>query len=283
MRLYNYQPHEIHFAFCYRVYFSWRTYRGRPISSLTKVNRSTLDGLLRPYNVRVLECEANETDLRCIVSLMPIETISGCASKLKGRVSKWLREELGLANPQLILSKGYFACTTGKTRTRVVERYLNTQAEHHGYSRRVLPPIFVEQYLLSDRDNDRIRPSHAVVIARFHLVFSTTGRRGILGSQQGQRIAREWLRVQQEVRIALIKVSFVPDHVHIAVRSHPALSPAAIAAVLMNSAQAVMQKELIEASADRLWMNSAYVGAYGDLADAQIRKFIKSWEKDRRD
>ena len=283
MRLYNYQPHEIHFAFCYRVYFSWRTYRGRRLSPLSKLNRSTLDRLLRPYNVRVLECETNETDLRCIVSLKPVETISACASKLKGRVSKWLREELELADPQLILSKGYFACTTGKTRTRVVERYLSKQAEHHGYSRRVLPPIFIEQYLLNDTDNDRVAPGHAVVIAKFHLVLSTTGRRGILGSQQGRRIARAWLKIQREVRIALIKVSFVPDHVHVAVRSHPAVSPAAIAAVLMNSAQAVVQEELIEAGVDRLWMNTAYVGAYGDLADAQIRKFIKNWEKDRRE
>jgi REP element-mobilizing transposase RayT len=275
MKLYNYQPHEIHFAFCYRVYFAWRTYRGQPISPLAKLKRDTFNDLLRPYNVRVLESETNETDLRCIVSLRPIETISACASKLKGRVSKWLREELLLPDAELMLSRGYFACTTGKTRTRFVDRYLSLQAEHHGYSRRILPPVFVEQYPLTDKDNDRIAPNHAVVIARFHLVFSTTGRRGLMGSQQGRRIAREWLKVQKEIRLALVKVSFVPDHVHVALRSHPAVSPAAIAAVLMNSAQAVMERELIEAGVDRLWMNSAYVGAYGDLADAQIRKFLK--------
>jgi REP element-mobilizing transposase RayT len=280
MRLYKYQPHEIRFAFCYRVYFSWRTYRAQPISCLVNLKRTTLDALLRAYDVRVLECETNETDLRCIVSLKPVENISGCASKLKGRVSKWLREELKLADPQLILSKGYFACTTGKTRTRVVERYLSLQSDHHGYSQRILPPIFVDQYVLSDKDNNRLTSNHAVVIAKFHLVFSTSGRRGIIGSQQGRRIAQEWLKLQHDMQIALVKVSFVPDHVHIALRTHPVVSPATIAAFLMNAAQEVMKEELIEEGVDRLWMNSAYVGAYGDMSNAQIRRFLENWRDD---
>jgi REP element-mobilizing transposase RayT len=244
------------------------------------LKRTTLDALLRAYDIRVLECETNETDLRCIVSLKPVENISGCASKLKGRVSKWLREELKLADPQLILSKGYFACTTGKTRTRVVERYLSLQSDHHGYSQRILPPIFVDQYVLSDKDNNRLTSNHAVVIAKFHLVFSTSGRRGIIGSQQGRRIAQEWLKLQHDMQIALVKVSFVPDHVHIALRSHPVVSPATIAAFLMNAAQEVMKEELIEEGVDRLWINSAYVGAYGDMSNAQIRRFLENWRDD---
>jgi len=179
-----------------------------------------------------------------------------------------------------LLSKGYFACTTGKTRSRVVERYLSLQGEHHGYANRVLPLIFVDQYQLSAEDKQRISPQHAMVIAKFHLVFSTTWRRGIFGSAQGRRIARVWLKIQQELRIALIKVSFVPDHVHVALRSHPSVSPASIAAGLMNSAQQVVVREMIQARVNRLWMNSAYVGSYGDLSSAQIRKFIERWSSE---
>jgi REP element-mobilizing transposase RayT len=277
MNLYTYQPHEINFAFCYRIYFSLRTYRRRSFPPLTKLHRATLNALLDPHNIRVLECKANKTEVRCIVSLKPVETISGCASKLKGRVSKWLRQELNLTDLQPLLSKGYFACTTGKARRRVVERYLSLQSEHHGYSNRVLPPIFVDQYSLTNKDGKRISPYHAMVIAKFHLVFSTTWRRGIIGSAQGRRIAVAWLKIQPELQIALIKVSFVPDHVHIALRSHPSVSPASIAAGLMNSAQHVMQIEMIEAGVNRLWMNSAYVGSYGDLSSAQIRKFMERW------
>jgi len=252
MRLFNYQPHEIHFAFCYRVYFSWQTYRRLSILPLADLHRTTLDDLLQPYNIRVLECVTSTTELRCIVSLKPAETISVCASKLKGRVSKWLREELQLNDPQQMLSRGYFASTTGKTRSKAVERYLSLQAEHHGYLRRILPPIFVDQYSLCEQDEIRIFPKHAIVIAKFHLVFSTTGRRGMIGSAQGQRIAEEWRKIQQEFRFAVVKVSFVPDHVHVALRTHPSMSSAAAVAVLMNTAQQIMQQELIQAGVDRL-------------------------------
>jgi REP element-mobilizing transposase RayT len=277
MKLYTYDPHELHFAFCYRVYFSCRTYRGKPIPLLAELQRIALAGLLHSYNIRVLVCATNETDLRCIVSLQPIETISACAGKLKGRVSKWLHDELSRTSATPLLSKGYFACTAGKARSKTIERYLSLQSEHHGYSKRALPPIFVAQYPLSEKDEARISPKHAVVIAKFHLVFSTSGRRGIIGSRQGQRIADKWREVQEALRIALIKVSFVPDHVHIAVRSHPSISPASIAAVLMNSAQEVMKDELIHAGVNRLWMNSAYIGAYGDFSSPQMRKFIEAW------
>lgn len=276
MRLHTYQPHELHFAFCYRVYFSWRTHRAHPVSPLVQLNRATLDLLLQPYKVRVLVCATSETDLRCIVSLQPLETISGCASKLKWRVSKWLREQLQLSAATSLLSKGYFASTTGKTKSKAVARYLSLQAEHHGYGKRILPPVFVQQYLLNERDNERISPKHAVVVAKFHLVFSTSGRRGILGSHQGRKIAQAWREL--DLAISLIKVSFVPDHVHIALRSHPAVSPASVVAALMNSAQEVVKKELIEAGVNRLWMNSAYIGSYGDLSSPQIRKFIEGWK-----
>ena len=197
---------------------------------------------------------------------------------MKGRVSKWLREELNLSDPQALLSKGYFACTTGKTRSKVIERYLSLQGEHHGYTKRILPPIFVDEYQLSTEDERRVSPQHAMVIAKFHLVFSTTWRRGVFGSAQGRRVAKVWIKNQQKLQIALIKVSFVPDHVHVALRSHPSVSPASIAAGLMNSAQQVLVREMIQARVDRLWMNSAYVGSYGDLSSPQIRKFIEDWK-----
>lgn len=150
--------------------------------------------------------------------------------------------------------------------------------EHHGYAQRKLPPIFVDRYELNAEDIARISPRHAAVVAQFHLVMSTSGRQGILGSQEGRRIAAEWRRLQVASRIALVKISFVPDHVHVAFRAHPASSPADIAAALMNSAQEVISGSLISAQLERLWQPSVYLGSYGDLASPQIRKYLEHWE-----
>jgi REP element-mobilizing transposase RayT len=219
---------------------------------------------MRPYNIRVLECASDTTDVLATLSLQPLETIAAAADKLKGRVSKWLKEELLLSQPANLLSKGYFASTIGKSKKNVVEKYLSAQSEHHGYAQRRLPPIFVDQYELSEDDMARISPKHSFVVAQFHLVFATFGRRGILGSEEGRRIASEWRRLQHASRFALLKVSFVPDHVHIAVRAHPAVSPADIGTTLMNSAQEVTSRALISAQLERLWQPSIYLGSYGD-------------------
>ena len=212
-----------------------------------------------------------------MLSLVPQESISAAVSKTKGRVSKWMREEMELLNPEQLLSRGYFGCTIGKSRKQVVERYLSKQAEHHGYLNRVVPPVFEKQFSLRTSDLDRTSPKHGLVIAQFHIVLATTHRKGVFGSRDGELITDTWRRVLSQC--ALIKVSFVPDHVHIALRTHPALAPADIVTTLMNSAQEVAGTQMMRAGIDRLWQPSAYLGSYGDLASPQIKKYLGQWEK----
>jgi REP element-mobilizing transposase RayT len=119
-----------------------------------------------------------------------------------------------------------------------------------------------------------------VVVARFHLVLSTWRRQGVIGSYEGRKIAAEWRLRQAELGIAIVKVSFVPDHIHLAAKFHPAVSPADTVAALMNLAQESIQDVLVKAGLDRLWEPSVYVGSYGDLASPQIRKYIDNLRLD---
>ena len=79
------------------------------------------------------------------------------------------------------------------------------------------------------------------------------------------------------------KVSFVPDHVHLAVRTHPTQSPGAIIVALMNAAQELMWTEfadsVIQARVERLWQPGAYLGSYGDLESAKIAAYVRRWEE----
>jgi putative transposase len=276
-----YLLNELHFAYCYRVYLRWRTHRARPLAPLAKLDQAVLENIADKYGIRVLECASNTTDLLALVSLKPEETISACASKLKGQVSKWLREAQQLSQPAEQLSNGYFACAVGKSPREAVEQYLSRQSEHHGYAERALPPIFVESYELSEADEARISPNHSVVVAQFHLVLATRWRRGVFGAQEGRAVADEWRKLQTSLRAALIKVSFLPDHVHLAIRAHPAVSPANLVVELMNSAQQVIFDRfagaILQARVERLWQPSAYIGSYGDLTSPQIRKYIHNF------
>jgi REP element-mobilizing transposase RayT len=92
---------------------------------------------------------------------------------------------------------------------------------------------------------------------------------------------RKLTRLQSSWRAALIKVSFLPDHVHLAIRTHPSVSPADLVVELMNSAQQVIFERfsgaILQARVEQLWQPSAYIGSYGDLTSPQIRKYIHNF------
>lgn len=78
------------------------------------------------------------------------------------------------------------------------------------------------------------------------------------------------------------KVSFVPDHVHLAVQTHPSLSPANLVVALMNASEELMWKDfshsVIQARLERLWQPGAYIGSYGDIESAKIGAYVRKWE-----
>lgn len=276
-----YSLDEVQFAYCNRIFLRWRTHRNRPSLVLAALDQLTLSEIAAQYGLEILESASSQNELMAQVSMKPHESISACASKLKGQVSKWLRLKLELETPTDLLSKGYFACTVGNSTSAAVEAYLNKQSEHHGYASRALPPIYLRAYEPAADDDPIVAPRHAWVLSRFHIVLSTWHRRGVFGSAEASAITKHWELMQTSLRFRLIKVSFVPDHVHIAVRLHPAVPPAALSVELMNSAQelafSTLAQSAIEAGVERLWQPSAYLSSYGDLASGQIRAYIDNW------
>ncbi len=281
MLIQPYRIDELHFAYQYQACFRWRTHRSRPCLPLAKLDLPVLDEIARSFGIHVLKCAGDSTDLLLLTSLQPRETIAGCASKLKGQTSKWLRESLSLQAPMNLLARGYFACTVGKSQREAVEEYLAIQSEHHGYAGRVLPPVHMESFCLTTEDEARLNAKHACTSVQFHLALASWKRRGVFGSKAGQAIATAWQSYQTEKLFALLKVSFLPDHVHLAVRTHPAVSPADLVVLLMNTSQQVMFEHfvdaLLRAKLERLWQPSAYIGSYGDLASPQTRKYMDNW------
>jgi putative transposase len=283
MLIQPYQLDELTFAWCYRVYYRWRTHRGAPRPALAKLDGATLGILLQDYDVHVLETTASETDVKLLASLLPTETVAAGLSKAKGRVSKWLREQLHLQDPQKLLSRGYFACTAGQSTAEAVQRYLEQQSEHHGYASRVNPPVFVERYPITPADEERLSAERAVTNLQLHVVLATWRRKGVFGGAEGSATAARWRQMQDELALALEKVSFVPDHVHLAVRIHPRVSPAQMVTALMNAAQELLWSDfpdsVIRAGVPRLWQPGAYIGAFGDLESSKIAVYVRQWEE----
>ena len=280
MRIQAYTSDELRFAYMYHVYYRWQSWRGKPIEVLAELHRAALQKMADEFDIHVLEMKANSTDVTCLSSVRPCDSVSVVASKLKGRLSKWIGQRRCLESPVQSLKAGYFAVTSGKSTTEQVEKYLNTQATHHGYQFHARPPVYVKQWQGSDSLPDFLAVTHAETVLRFHFVLAATNRQGIFDAEAAASVASRWRESEQSHRFVLRKVSFLPDHVHVAVRLHPTVAPGELILHLMNASQELVFNQfsrlVVEAKVERLWQPSAYLGSHGNLASPMIGQYIRN-------
>jgi len=280
MLLQPYSAEELRVAWCNRLFLRCRTHRNKPIESLDSLTPQILSQRLEPYGIHLLELVTNSTEFQVMLSLKPTESTSSAASKTKGRVSKWLTDQMPQWNSDIKLAKGYFAVTLGEPDSKSVEAYLETQSEHHGYDQRARPPVYVQSFDYRDTERDLLATDHAATLLRYHVVLATWFRRGVFTDESAECITERWREMRQGFLID--KVSFVPDHVHIALAIHPTKSPIAVVESLMNAGQDLMWDRypnvIIRSAAERLWQPSAYFGSFGAISSKAIKAYMHRWE-----
>jgi REP element-mobilizing transposase RayT len=277
-----YTVHELDLAYCNRVYLRFRSHRRKEIAGFTKLTKQLLSDLLMPYGIHLLEFTATDVDIRILVSLQATESVSVATSKIKGRLSKWISDNTPNQSPDekhKWFGRGYFATTVGHTRTAEVSAYLDRQASHHHYDQRQRPPCYVESF---DLNETLLATDHAVTRLRFHIVLATEQRQGVFHDASAPCVTAVWRKLQPEMKSVIEKVSFLPDHVHLAISVHPIVSPVTLVAELMNQAQNIIwenfEKDVVRANVTRLWQSGAYVGSFGDLQSAAMAAYVKKWD-----
>ncbi len=276
-----YSADNLNFAYSIQVYFRWGTYRRRPISPLSDLDIDDIRGLAKNYGIHTLECSSDSRNAILLASLRPSDPVSACASKLKGRLTKHIRELPAFPPDTSIFSKGYFATTFGKNTRSQVSGYLSKQSQHHGYEVRPKPPVYEKEFSIAPENETVLHPNHAVASLRYHIVLATSFRKGVFGSASGPAITKTWQSEEANYQFRILKASFLPDHVHLAVRIHPAVCLSELVTMLMNSAQDFMwerfREHAIEAGIDRLFQPSAYIGSYGDINSRAIKSYLNNW------
>jgi putative transposase len=287
MNIASFSSDELEFAWCNRMYIGFRTHRRKPIECLRQLDKKTLSELLDPYEIHVLEFSTTTIEIRALVSLTVFDSASSAASKIKGRLSKWISNymDMGTNANQKWLGRGYFATTTGKSTAEEVSAYLERQGEHHGYDPLPHSPVFVRTYDHTAADERLLATDHAVTRLRYHLVLATEWRHGVFSEESAALVADGWRAMQTEARAVIEKVSILPDHAHLSVDLHPTVLPVSVVIALMNTAQNLMlekfESALIRARVNRLWQASAYVGSFGNLRSAAIASYVKRWESQK--
>ena len=264
---------HLEWAYQLHYYICFRTYRRRGLTDANSL-ADTLNQLCHLNGYHVLEMKLRSTDVQLLLSLKPEHSISYVLKKLKGDSSNTLCRQWNMEAP--LWARGYLARTSGKVRMGAVKGYLETQAEHHGYENRALPPVF----RFRNPEPTVLSVAHAVFDLQYHFVLATRRRRGIFDSKLGESLVNYWLNVAAHRKFAIDQATVLPDHVHMLVRTKPQMSIQECALLLMNNGQYFVGKHcssrLIEAGIDQLWQPSAYAGSCGELPTALLKRFLLS-------
>lgn len=260
-------------AYQLHYYLCFRTHRRRPSLALRSVHLTDIfHEICTRSDFHLLELHPDAAQALCLLSLRPTHTISKTIQILKSNSAR----HIGVAKP--VWARGYFARSVGRMRISAVREYLENQSEHHGYSARMLPPV----YRYRTRNPVRLAAAHCTFDLSHHLVIATRYRKSVFTSHLGNGLSEYWLRVALARGFAIDQISVLPEHVHLIVRNVPSMSVEECALLLMNNGQYFVGKNypevLVEAGLDQLWESSAYAGTCGDFTTA----FVKAWLKGRK-
>ena len=268
---------EISWAFQLHYHICFRTHRRNPVFDDQRravALSEALSELCHKNDLHLIEKDCQPEHVQLVLSLRPSQLISHALKRLKGRSSTAICREFELSPP--LWASGYLARSAGSVRVQAVKRYLTNQAEHHGYAKRPLPPVFK----FRATESEVLATAHASFDLNHHLVLATKFRRGVFGSKTGEALVNYWIKVAARHGFAIDQATILPDHVHLLVRITPKISIEQVALSLMNNGQYFVAKHfplaIVEAKIDQLWQPSAYVGTCGELTTALLKAFLSS-------
>ena len=134
---------EIRFAYQLHYDVSFRTHRRKLVfSNAARVEACSrrIEEVCARHGFHLLEKAVYPDHIRLVLSLRPSDTISATLQKVKGNLSRLLGPEVGVRPP--MWADGFLARSVGRVRIGAVKKYIENQAEHHGYDRRACPPVF---------------------------------------------------------------------------------------------------------------------------------------------
>ncbi|MBI3650734.1 MAG: IS200/IS605 family transposase [Acidobacteria bacterium] len=265
----------ISWAYQLHYYLCFRTRRCRAVF-ITPEHVELLETALREicqrHDYHLLQAKVYADHLRCLLSLSPAQTISKVTQTVKANSARLFNAHFALTQP--LWGRGFLARSIGRVRLGVVKQYISEQGEHHGYEKRVHPPV--SRYRAGE--SVTLSAEHSSFELSHHLVFATRYRRSVFDSVLGERLIQYWQRVASVRGFAIDRVTTLPDHTHLLVRIAPKMSIEECALALLNNGQHFvgqhMPEVLIQAKIERLWQASAYAGTTGKVTTALVKAFL---------
>jgi putative transposase len=124
---------------------------------------------------------------------------------------------------------------------------------------------------------DRWKQSKTCVYnTSYHLIWCPKYRRKVLVGKIETRIKELLQQKAEELKIEIVQMEIMPDHVHIFVRTRPVHSPQYIVSQFKGVTSFFLRSEFpeLKRKIPTLWTRSYYVESIGHISEQTIRKYI---------
>ncbi|MCI0388111.1 MAG: IS200/IS605 family transposase [Acidobacteria bacterium] len=265
--------YQLHYYLCFRTRRAAAVFTA---SERVEALEAALREICERHQYHLLQSKVYPDHLRCLLSLRPAQAVSEVIQTIKANSARLFNAQFAMTPP--LWGRGFLARSVGRVRLGVVKDYINGQAEHHGYNKRVRPPVL--RY--SDEESVALTAAHSCFELNHHLVFATRYRRGVFDSALGESLIQYWRRVASARGFAIDRVTIVPDHAHLLVRIVPKMNIEECALALLNNGQHFVGERapeaMIHAKIEQLWQASAYAATTGKVTTALVKAFLSERE-----
>lgn len=249
----------------YQLRYSWTSWcRGEAFPSrLDQDLLESISPLWETDGFRVLESKLAPKQIQITFSAKPHVSPVLLASRAKGRLQYALRQH---GEPTSSFRRNCSVRSIGENRTSDIETYLKNQVEAEQF----IDPRFasmMEAFTVRNYQIDLTEPTssaRALYWYNLHLVFVAVERYRIVDVHQLSTIRDTCFRIAAKKGYKLAIASVMPDHVHLALRGTPEVSPREIALAFQNNLAYALGQISI-------WKETFYAGTFGEYSMRAVR------------
>lgn len=246
------------------LHYSWAGWhsQGLPLPASIEVAVEQCSDLWQQDGFLLKKQSLKADMIQCLFAVEPDITPVKFTQKVKGRLDHQLRQQ---GDPIKFSRKVAFRCL-GENIRETVNNYVQKQVSKSDY---IDPRYkqFLAEFTVADVGNlaSPVEKSHGRYWYNIHLVIVVEDRKfPIKREDQLEKIRFYIPKIATKQGCEIAHFSILPDHIHIALKGNPELSPYRIGLSFMNNLSYVL-------GFNWTWSSEFYVGTFSEYALSKLR------------
>ena len=123
--------------------------------------------------------------------------------------------------------------------------------------------------------------AHCIYNLGYHIIWCPKYRRKVLVDGIDERLKVLLLEKAADLGVTIEKMEVMPDHVHLFIKSRPALAIHHIINQLKGYSSVILRREFpkLKSRLPTLWTRSYYVESIGHISEETITRYIEDQKK----